>query len=136
MDVAKDALNLLRNTQNLRNATAYGDCLMNGLAKHSKSASRSGVKRSIVEFGISQDIVAPVGAVPLAMDFTALLLCYDLIVLSDHSKESAAIRLKVLSERLGRKRMLFQKNQPVGTFLDYMDVLLGVFASRWGRSGV
>ena len=129
--VAKRAMNLLRNTQSLRNASAHGDCLMNGLSKHSKNASRGGVKRSVIECGMDPEVVNPVGSVPLAMDFAALLLCYDLIVLSCRSKEAAAGRLSCLSEKLLRHRDWFAANQPVRAFLDYMEALLDLFANRW-----
>ncbi len=132
--VAKRSQNLLRNTQNLRNAAAHGDCLMNGLNKRSKSASRSGVKREIIDYGLSSELVLPVGSVPLAMDFAALLLCYDMIVSSNRSKETAAGVLLALSERMKQNRVWFVKNQPINSFLEYMDALLGLFANRWSAA--
>ena len=54
---------MLRCTQQLRNAAAYNDCLLNGLASHEKkSGSYPKIRRVLVEdYGMDSDVIAQVG---------------------------------------------------------------------------
>ncbi len=70
---------LLKCTQQLRNAAAHNDCLLNGLASHEKkSGAYPKIRKALAEgYGMDPDVVAQVGSVRVAMDLAAVLICYD-----------------------------------------------------------
>lgn len=124
--------NLLRRVQVLRNAAAHGDCLLNGLSTHVRSASAKGVRRMLGEVaGLAGSSVEQVATVPVAMDLAAVLVCYDIVVPEGETRRSAAAELAAFSERAGLHRDWFARNYSVSSFIEYAQLACERFAERY-----
>lgn len=95
---------LLKCTQQLRNAAAHNDCLLNGLAAHEKkSGVYPKIRKALAEdYGMNPDVVAQVGSVRVAMDLAAVLICYDAYVPRGGSRSRAGIALSAARERFAK----------------------------------
>lgn len=124
--------NLLRRVQVLRNAAAHGDCLLNGLSTHVKSASARGVRRMLEEVaGVGGACVGQVATVPVAMDLAAVLVCYDIVVPEGETRRAAAAELQAFSARAVLHGEWFAKNYSVRSFLEYARLVCDRFAERY-----
>ncbi len=121
---------MLRCTQQLRNAAAHNDCLLNGLASHEKkSGAYPKIRRALVEdYGMDPDVVAQVGSVRVAMDLAAVLICYDAYVPRGGSRSRARLALLAARDRFAEHAPWFDKTYAVKSFLDYVNALLLTFA--------
>lgn len=121
---------MLRCTQQLRNAAAHNDCLLNGLAAHEKkSGVYPKIRKSLVEdYGMGPDVVAQVGSVRVAMDLAAVLICYDAYVPRGGSRSRAGLSLSATRERFAKHAPWFDKTYAVKSFLDYANALFLTFA--------
>lgn len=121
---------MLRCTQQLRNAAAHNDCLLNGLSSHEKkSGSYPKIRKALVEgYGMDSDVVAQVGSVRVAMDLAAVLICYDAYVPRGGSRSKAGLTLSAARERFAENAPWFDKTYAVKSFLDYVDALFHTFA--------
>lgn len=121
---------MLRCTQQLRNAAAHNDCLLNGLASHEKkSGAYPKIRRALVEdYGMDPDVVARVGSVRVAMDLAAVLICYDVYVPRGGSRSRAGLALLAARDRFAEHAPWFDKTYAVKSFLDYANALLLTFA--------
>jgi len=127
----KEIKNLLRHAQGLRNAAAHGDCLLNGLSTYTKTSSMSGVRRSLIEFGIDEEIASNVYSVRVAMDFAAILLCYNKIVPPGTTRKTAKKQLEAAQDRMLEHRDWFTKNYAVKSFLDYYEMISQLFVNAF-----
>ena len=121
---------MLRCTQQLRNAAAHNDCLLNGLASHEKkSGAYPKIRKALVEdYGMDPDVVAQVGSVRVAMDLAAVLICYDAYVPRGGSRSRAGLALLAARDRFAEHAPWFDKTYAVKSFLDYANALLLTFA--------
>ena len=103
---------MLRCTQQLRNAAAHNDCLLNGLASHEKKS------------GAYPDVVVQVGSVRVAMDLAAILICYDAYVPRGGCRSRAGLALSAARDRFAEHAPWFDKTYAVKSFLDYANALL------------
>ena len=117
---------MLRCTQQLRNAAAHNDCLLNGLASHEKkSGAYPKIRRALVEdYGMDPDVVAQVGSVRVAMELAAVLICYDAYVPRGGSRSRAGLALLAARGRFAEHAPWFDKTYAVKSFLDYANALL------------
>ena len=120
---------LLKCTQQLRNAAAHNDCLLNGLATHEKkSGIYPKIRKALVEdYGMSPDVVAQVGSVRVAMDLAAILICYDAYVPRGGSRSRAGLALSAARERFAKHTPWFSKTYAVKSFLNYACALFDTF---------
>lgn len=120
---------MLKCTQQLRNAAAHNDCLLNGLSTHEKrNGAYPKIRRVLVEnYGMDSDVVAQVGSVRVAMDLAAVLICYDIYVPRGGSSSRAELSLASARERFAEHAFWFNKTYAVKSFLDYVDALFSVF---------
>lgn len=125
----KSVKNLLRHAQQLRNAAAHGDCLLNGLAAYSKSPSMSGVRRALADFGIAEADYSDVKSVQVAMDLAAILLCYDLLIPEGSTRQAAVQILKDSASRMLCHRDWFESNYSVKSFLDFFEMVSAKFVN-------
>lgn len=122
---------LLRCTQQLRNAAAHNDCLLNGLALHEKRKGAHGaVRRALASsYGMSDDLIAPVSSVRVAMDVAALLMCYDAYVPRNcGSRRRASEALSISAERFAEHATWFSKSYDVDVFIAYAVQLFRTFS--------
>lgn len=133
----KDIKNLLRSVQTLRNAAAHNDCLLNSLNVRHRSRSRTGTVRILEQnYPIHSASLSPVKHVPIAVDFSALLIVYDVVVPSGQSRERARQGLLRMRERFFENIQYFQnedgliKTSSLRDFFAYLDDLLNVFIDR------
>ena len=121
---------LLKCTQQLRNAAAHNDCLLNGLASHEKkSGAYPKIRKALAEsYGMDPDVVAQVGSVRVAMDLAAVLICYDAYVPKGGSRSRAGLALSAARDRLAEHAPWFDKTYAVKSFLDYANALFLTFA--------
>lgn len=122
---------LLRCTQQLRNAAAHNDCLLNGLALHEKRKGAYGaVRRALASsYGMSDDLIAPVSSVRVAMDVAALLMCYDAYVPRNcGSRRRASEALSISAERFAEHATWFSKSYGVDVFIAYAVQLFRTFS--------
>lgn len=84
----------------------------------------------INEYEMDRELVTLTRRVPLIHDFSALLMCYDALVNSGHSRSACARRLQVLSERLSRNKEYFDKQAEVSKGLEMLTALCETFADR------
>lgn len=131
-ETLKVVKNLLRRAQALRNAAAHGDCLLNGLAVHSKGPSTNGVKRMLREReGLSGSVVDQVSSVSVAMDLAATLMCYDVIVPAGLTKSAAAEELRCFAARAAANEGWFERNYSVKSFIDFVSLMSPYFAHKF-----
>lgn len=135
----KDIKNLLRSAQTLRNAAAHNDCLLNSLNLRHRSSSRTGAMRILEQnYAIRPESVNPVKRVSVVVDFSALLIVYDVIVPSGQSRERARQGLLRMKERFFQNIQYFQnkggqiKSSSLRDFFTYLNDLLNVFIERLG----
>lgn len=133
----KDIKNLLRSVQTLRNAAAHNDCLLNSLNVRHRSRSRTGTVRILEQnYPVHSASLSPVKRVPIAVDFSALLVVYDVVVPSGQSRERARQGLLRMRERFFENIQYFQnedgliKTSSLRDFFAYLDDLLNVFIGR------
>lgn len=121
---------MLKCTQQLRNAAAHNDCLLNGLASHErKNGAYPKIRTALVEsYGMNPDVVAQVSSVRVAMDLAAVLICYDAYVPKGGSRSGAGRSLTTVRERFIEHALWFDKTYAVKSFLDYSDALFSTFA--------
>lgn len=121
---------LLKCTQQLRNAAAHNDCLLNGLASHEKkSGAYPKIRKALAEgYGMDPDVVAQVGSVRVAMDLAAVLICYDAYVPRGGSRSRAGLALSAARDRFAEHAPWFDKTYAVKSFLDYANALFLTFA--------
>lgn len=129
--------NLLRSVQTLRNAAAHNDCLLNSLNVRHRSRSRTGTVRILEQnYPVHSTSLSPVKRVPIAVDFAALLVVYDVVVPSGQSRERARHGLLRMRERFFENIQYFQnedgliKTSSLRDFFAYLDDLLNVFIER------
>lgn len=123
---------LLRCTQQLRNAAAHNDCLLNGLAHYEKrKGSHGAVRRALVaQYGMDEGLVAPVASVRVAMDLAALLICYDAYVPQGGSRRRAIATLAMTAERFDRNAAWLDKTYAVSSFMTYAVSLMETFSQK------
>ena len=133
----KDIKNLLRSVQTLRNAAAHNDCLLNSLNVRHRSRSRTGTVRILEQnYSIHSTSLNPVKRVPIAVDFSALLIVYDVVVPAGQSRGRARQGLLRMRERFFDNIQYFQneddliKTSSLRDFFAYLDDLLNVFIDR------
>lgn len=128
---------MLRCTQQLRNAAAHNDCLLNGLAAHGKkSGAYPKIRRALAEgYGMDPGVVAQVGSVRVAMDLAAVLICYDAYVPRGGSRSRASLALSAARDRFAEHAPWFDKTYAVKSFLDYADPLFETFSSAFAGQG-
>lgn len=128
---------MLRCTQQLRNAAAHNDCLLNGLSSHEKrSGAYPKIRKALVEnYGIDPDVVAQVGSVRVAMDLAAVLICYGAYVPRGGSRTRAGLALSATGNRFTEHARWFDKTYAVRSFLDYADSLFKTFSSSFADQG-
>lgn len=128
---------LLRCTQQLRNAAAHNDCLLNGLASHEKkSGAYPKIRKALAEdYGMDSDVVAQVGSVRIAMDLAAVLICYDAYVPRGGSRTRAGLALSAARDRFAEHAPWFDKTYAVKSFLDYADTLFDTFSRAFASQG-
>lgn len=129
--VCKDIKNMLRQVQVLRNAAAHGDALLNTLSKHNSSSSLKGIRRKMKERGIENECASQVASVPVALEFTSVLMCYEILVLDSNRCQEAANTLLSLAETMKANSHLFKKCYSVTSFLSYMDFILQRYSKRF-----
>lgn len=124
----------LRCTQQLRNAAAHNDCLLNGLSHRERRRGVHGaVRRELVAaYGIDEGVVAPVASVRVAMDLAALLMCHEAYVPEGGSRSRAAVALESCAGRFGEHAAWFSKTYAVDSFIRYAVALMETFAGRLG----
>lgn len=128
---------LLKCTQQLRNAAAHNDCLLNGLATHEKkSGVYPKIRKALAEdYGMDPDVVAQVGSMRVAMDLAAVLICYDAYVPRGGSRSRAGLALSAARERFAKHAPWFDKTYAVKSFLDYADLLFEAFSTAFSGQG-
>lgn len=121
---------LLRCVQQLRNACAHNDCLLNSLATHTRRRGAHGaVRRELEARGIvGAEGLRQVSSVRFAMDLAATLLCYERYVPEGASRSAAASDCTRVSERLALHAEWFSRCYAVSSFLSYAGELLREFA--------
>lgn len=121
---------MLRCAQQLRNAAAHNDCLLNGIASHERrSGAHPKVRRALVDdHGMGPSVVAQVGSVRVAMDLAAALICYDAYVPRGGSRSRMGLALSAARDRFAEHAPWFSKTYAVKSFLDYTDALFLTFA--------
>ena len=124
---------LLKCTQQLRNAAAHNDCLLNGLASHKKkSGAYPKIRKALAEgYGMDPDVVAQVGSVRVAMDLAAVLICYDAYVPRGGSRSRAGLALSAARDRFAEHAPWFDKTYAVKSFFDYADTLFDTFSKAF-----
>lgn len=124
---------LLKCTQQLRNAAAHNDCLLNGLASHEKkSGAYPKIRKALAEgYGMDPDVVAQVGSVRVAMDLAAVLICYDAYVPRGGSRSRAGLALSAARDRFAEHAPWFDKTYAVKSFFDYADTLFDTFSKAF-----
>lgn len=128
---------LLRCTQQLRNAAAHNDCLLNGLAEHgNKNRPNPRIRKALIEdYGMDPDVVAQVGSVRVAMDLAAVLICYDAYVPRGGSRSRASLALSAARDRFAKHASWFDKTYAVKSFLDYANELFHTFSVTFTSQG-
>ncbi|MEG2200952.1 MAG: Abi family protein [Raoultibacter sp.] len=129
--VCKDIKNMLRQVQSLRNAAAHGDSLLNTLSSYSSSSSLKGIRRKMIERGMTNEIANRVASVPVALEFTSILMCYEILVPDSDNRQKAVCRLSDLATEMQENKSWFEKCYPIKSFLDYMDYILPKYAERF-----
>ena len=125
---AKRVKQLLFPVKALRNAAAHNSCLLNTLRDKLKKPIGLIRKSLINEYGMNPELVDLTKRVPLIHDFSALLLCYDVLVNSEHSRRVCEKRLRILSERLSRNSEYFDRQMEVSKGLEMLIALCETFA--------
>ena len=125
---AKRVKQLLFPVKALRNAAAHNSCLLNTLRDKLKKPIGLIRKSLINEYGMNPELVDLTKRVPLIHDFSALLLCYDVLVNSEHSRRVCEKRLRILSERLSRNSEYFDRQMEVSKGLEMLIALCATFA--------
>lgn len=128
--VCRSLKNLLRQVQSVRNAAAHGDAMLNSLAGYRKSKSLSGVRRKLEEQGVGGDWLNRVASVPVAMEFSALLMCFDVLVNDPGRRCEVAHLLDKLVERFLQRKSWFEKCYAVNSFIDFVEETCAVFSER------
>lgn len=133
----KDIKNLLRSAQILRNAAAHNDCLLNSLRVRHKTSARTGIVKILEQhYEINSAYLNPVKRIPLVVDFSALLVAYDVVVPSGQSRTKARDGLCRMRGRFLENVHYFQdedgviKTASLRDFFAYLDNLLEVFIKR------
>lgn len=121
---------LLFPVRTLRNAAAHNSCLLNTLRDRLSKPIGAIAKMLIDEYEMNRELVTLTRRIPLIHDFSALLRCYDVLVISEHSRSVCASRLRVLSERLSRNKEYFDKQAEVAKGLEMLMALCETFADR------
>lgn len=129
--VCKRVKNLLRQVQSVRNAAAHGDAMLNSLGEYRKSKSLSGVRRKLMEQGVEGEWLDRVASVPVAMEFLALLMCFDILVVDSRRRREAAGLLDGLSKRFSEKKGWFAKCYAVDSFIGFVEETCAIFAGRF-----
>lgn len=126
----KENKQLLRCVQQLRNAAAHNDCLLNGIAVHGRVKGAHGkVRRALVStYGMDNQLVASTSSVHLAMDLGALLICYANYVPMGNSRRYAADALSSAADRFDEHLDWFSKTFAVNDFLSYAIALFRTFS--------
>lgn len=83
---AKRVKQLLFPVRALRNAAAHNSCLFNTLRDKLSKPIGAIAKSLVDEYGMDRELVNLTRRVPLIHDFSALLMCYDVLVNSEHSR--------------------------------------------------
>ena len=131
---AKRVKQLLFPVRALRNAAAHNSCLLNTLRDKLPKPIGAIAKALVNDYGVDRELVNLTKRVPLVHDFSALLICYDVLVNSEHSRSVCERRLRVLSERLSRNKEYFDKQFEVSKGLEMLVVLCETFADRMAVS--
>lgn len=132
--VTKGAKPLLFPTRTLRNAAAHNSCLLNTSRDKLRKPVGAIAKALTTEYGMDQELVSLTKRVPLVHDFSALLLCYDLMVSSPHSRDVCSRRLRTLAVRIRRHSAYFSKQSEVMHCLGMLVRLCERFADRFSGS--
>ena len=132
---AKRVKQLLFPVRALRNAAAHNSCLLNTLRDRLSKPIGTIARSLINEYGMDRELVNLTRRVPLIHDFSALLMCYDLLVTSEHSRNVCGARLRTLSERLSRNKEYFAKQVEVCKGLEMLVALCESFADRMATKG-
>ena len=127
---AKRVKQLLFPVRALRNAAAHNSCLLNTLRDRLSKPIGAIARTLINEYEMDRELVTLTRRVPLIHDFSALLMCYDVLVRSGHSRSVCARRLRVLSKRLSRNKEYFDKQAEVSKGLEMLTALCEAFADR------
>ena len=125
---AKRVKQLLFPVRTLRNAAAHNSCLFNTLRDKLPKPIGAIAKALVNDYEVDRELVNLTKRVPLVHDFSALLICYDVLVTSEHSRSVCERRLQTLSERLSRNKEYFDKQSEVSKGLEMLVALCETFA--------
>lgn len=128
---ARRVKQLLFPVRALRNAAAHNSCLLNTMRDRLTKPIGIIAKLLVSEYGMDCELVGLTKRVPLIHDFSATLMCYDVLVSSEHSRSVCARRLRALSERLSRNRSFFTKQAEVDKGLEMLVALCNTFVARF-----
>ena len=118
----------------LRNAAAHNSCLLNTLRDKLSKPLGSISKTLIDSYRIDTELVQLTKRIPLIHDFSALLICYDILVKSERSRNVCSERLAQLERRIAKNLHYFSKQSEIYKSLKMLLNLLSVFAERFGSS--
>lgn len=133
-EVAKRLKPLLFPVRTLRNAGAHNSCLLNTSRDRLKRPVGAIAKALTTSYEMELELVTQTKRIPLVHDFSAMLLCYDSLVTSPHSRDLCSRRLRELSARILRHEHFFSNQSEVLHCLQMLAQLAERFAVQFAAS--
>jgi hypothetical protein len=118
----------------LRNAAAHSDCLLNALSTKSRYETRARGIISEVQsrYQVDKEVANSVRSIHVALDLSATLICYDMLVPRGETRNAAALLANQTAQRLAVHADWFRKNYGVNQFLAFARELLLSFSEALG----
>lgn len=130
--VAKRIKKLLFPAKTLRNAAAHNDCLLNGLKRRMGEPFKPIRNFLIKECDLSETIVENAWKTSVVHDYTALLICYDLVVPNGETKSRAAQNMRVAGSALRTNMDYYSDQENVLNVLQLLSLIIECLSDRWG----
>lgn len=92
-------------------------------------------KKLVEDYGFEDAELADAGTMGIAMDFAAVLMCYDMLVPEGQTRAKAGNSLASAAARFAEHKDWFSKNYHIMSFLEYMETVLPLFAKKLARVG-
>lgn len=121
---AKSVKSLLFPTRTLRNASAHNTNVLATLTKRLSKPVGLIAQVARDEYGIDPELVALTKRMPIVHDFTALLRCYELLVLGNGARQQTSTELQTLANRFAVHKDYFTKQVELKNGIDMLQDLM------------
>lgn len=128
---ARKIRRLLFPAKTLRNAAAHNDCLLNSLKRRMIGPIKTIYDYLLDNCEIQKIFIDKSWRVPAVHDYSALLICYELIVPDGETKARAARNMQEVSSVMGENLSYYEEQDEVFSALKLLAELTGCFSERW-----